>query len=127
MESFFVILHFLQDYGRRLAGRSRAQSRTPPAHAADRRGACLHPAFSIAVYQTRFDTAQRCAARFLNFPHLMAGSGHRHVPRAPLPSASRSACAEDRASKIFVGNVGGDQLGTLVYGAFKTVARWGMM
>ena len=26
-----------------------------------------------------------------------------------------------------VGNVGGDQLGTLVYGAFKTVARWGMM
>ena len=38
----------------------------------------------------------------LEFFHLVATSGHRHVPRAPLPAASRSACAEDRASKIFV-------------------------
>ena len=38
----------------------------------------------------------------LESSHLVAGSGHRHVTRAPLPAASRSACAEYRASKIFV-------------------------
>ena len=83
MESFFVILHFLQDYGRRLAVRSRAQSRTPLAYAAGRREAFLHRAFSIVVCPTRFDTALRCAARFMNFPRLVATSGHRHAPLRP--------------------------------------------
>ncbi len=82
--------------------RLRTQSRTPPAYAAGRRGACLHRAFSIAVGPTRFDTALRSAARLLNFSTSWQGLDTPTPAHETVPAASRSARAQDRAFKIFV-------------------------
>ena len=64
MESFFVILHFLQDYG--CHGR-----------------VCIWH-FSIAVGPTRFDPALRCAARFANFPTSWQGHDIATSPVRPF-------------------------------------------